>query len=301
VPSFDGTELAVHVVGPGSPSGPAIVFAHGFSQNLTGWHYQWKHFSARYRCVLYDQRGHGRSAPAVDGDYSLEALARDLSAVLDAEVPAGPAVLVGHSMGGMAVISLAASRPEEFGSRVRGVVLADTAAGQIVQQALGGLASRLGRIYLPPVRLLGRRPRAAARVRTAAFRGRADLAFLVARATNFGPGASPSVIDHVVRMSAETPAEVWTDLAVAMLGMDLQDALDDIAVPTLVIVGEHDRLTPVSSARTLAERAPHGQLVVVEGAGHAAPIERPDAWNGAVEAFLRPLLRTARSDRRASA
>src|SRR5205807_339679 len=101
VVSHDGTLLAVRAAG--EEGRPALVFAHGFSLDMTTWHYQWKAFSDRYRCVLYDQRGHGRSGPAVGGDHSLQAMGGDVRAVLDAAVPRGPAVLVGHSMGGMAL------------------------------------------------------------------------------------------------------------------------------------------------------------------------------------------------------
>ena len=68
--SDDGT--LIHVRAAGDPSRPALVFAHGFSVDMTTWHYQWKEFSKTYRCLLFDQRGHGRSAPASSGDYSLD-------------------------------------------------------------------------------------------------------------------------------------------------------------------------------------------------------------------------------------
>ena len=84
VSAVDGTELAVNVIGP--RGAPTIVFAHGFSLDMTAWHYQWAHFSKSFRCVLLDHRGHGRSARAASGDYSLDALGRDVKAVLDAEV-----------------------------------------------------------------------------------------------------------------------------------------------------------------------------------------------------------------------
>src|SRR5205823_8900057 len=122
---------------------PALVFAHGFSIDLTAWHYQWKHLSKDHRCVLFDQRGHGRSSAAAGGDYSLDALGHDLRAVLDAEAGDHPAVLVGHSMGGMSIMSFARLYPQEFGGRVRAVVLANTAASDILQELIGGLGIRM--------------------------------------------------------------------------------------------------------------------------------------------------------------
>jgi pimeloyl-ACP methyl ester carboxylesterase len=284
VSSFDGTRLAGHIVGPAQS--PTLVFVHGFSQNLTFWHYQWRSLSRSYRCVLFDQRGHGLSAPAADGDYSLDALGRDLRCLLDSLAPSGPVALLGHSLGGMSILSLAALHPEEFGGRVRAAVLSDTAAADLLSQAVGGLGDAVGRFVVAPARALRRRPVAAERIRAQAFRGRGDLAFLIARATGFGPGASPSVVDHVVRMSGATPVEAWTDLAVSLVEVDLGHAVEHVRVPTLVVVGELDRLTPPASAAVLVGRLPEGRLAVIPGAGHAAPLERYREWNRVVRGFL---------------
>jgi len=293
VVSFDETRLAAHVVGP--DGAPTVVFVHGFSQNATFWHYQWQALSRGYRTVLYDQRGHGLSAAAANGDYTFEALGRDVRAVLDALAPQGPVALVGHSMGGMSILSLAAQHPEEFGDRVRAVVLTDTAAANLVSQAMGGLGDAVTRFVIAPARSLGRRPAAAQRLRAQAFRGRADLAFLIARATGFGPGASPSAVDHVVRMSGATPPQAWTDLAVSLVEMDLAHAAREVRTPALVIVGEVDRLTPRVAAEALVRELPDGRLAVIPGAGHAAPLERHREWNRIVERFLAGVLPAARA------
>jgi pimeloyl-ACP methyl ester carboxylesterase len=295
VTSFDGTRLAAHAVGP--EAAPTVVLVHGFSQNATFWHYQWRALSRSFRTVLYDQRGHGLSAPAAGGDYSFDALGRDVRAVLDALAPRGPVALVGHSMGGMSILSLAAQYPDEFGDRVRAVVLADTAAANLVSQAVGGFGDAVSRFVIAPARSLGRRPAAAQRLRAQAFRGRADLAFLIARATGFGPGASPSAVDHVVRMSGATPPQAWTDLAVSLVEMDLAHAVQEIRAPTLVVVGEVDRLTPPGAADALARQLPDGRLAIIPGAGHAAPLERHEVWNREVEGFLAGVLGPVRPRR----
>jgi pimeloyl-ACP methyl ester carboxylesterase len=297
VTSFDGTELAVVEAGPGSDPAsdpasarkgdrPTLLFTHGFSLDLTTWHFQWRFFSRRYRCVLYDHRGHGRSAPGRDGDYSIEALGRDLLAVLDATCPEGPVVLIGHSMGGMAILSLAAAHPEEFGDRVVGVVLANTAAGEFLKELLGGLAVRWAALVRRAVAGLGARPARVDRIRRLAAGHGADLAFLIAAATNFGPGAPPSLVEHVTRVSAATPAGVWTDLFPNVLELDLWHALEHIRVPALVLVGDVDRVTPPAHARAIAGALQDARLVVFEGAGHCAMLERPEAFDAEVAAFL---------------
>jgi pimeloyl-ACP methyl ester carboxylesterase len=285
VRSFDGTELAVHVAGP--DSGPTLVFSHGFTLDMTAWHYQWKRFSRQHRVVLYDHRGHGRSDQAAGGDYSLEALAHDLKAVLDAEAPNGPVVLLGHSMGGMAIVSFAAAYPEEFGSRVQAVVLANTAVADLIKEILGGLGARVGALLSPAVmRLVLRNPKAAHRLRGRALARRSGLAFLVAEATNFGPKAPPSLIDYVVGLAATARPEVWTDLAVGLMQMDLAHALEHIVVPSLILVGDVDRLTPPSTALAMKHRLPDARMVVLKGAGHCAMLERHSQFNRVVDRFL---------------
>jgi pimeloyl-ACP methyl ester carboxylesterase len=286
--SFDGTELAVNVVGPDRR--PTLVFIHGFSLDMTVWHYQWKRFSESHRCVLYDVRGHGRSAPAVGGDYSLEALGHDLEAVLDEFAPSGPVALVGHSMGGMSIISLADLYKDEFGKRVRAVVLANTAAADVVKEALGGLGARVGRFLIPAPRRLLHGSTLAFRVRGGALNRSPDIAFLAARLTNFGPGAPPSAVDHVAKIAGQAPVEVWTDLVRSLAEMDLAHALEHIVVPTLVLVGDVDRLTPPSSALAMKRRLPDARMIVLEQAGHCAMLERPDQFNEVVEGFLGDVL-----------
>jgi pimeloyl-ACP methyl ester carboxylesterase len=283
VPAFDGTELVVNVVGP--PEGSVLVFVHGFTLNMTGWHYQWRELSKSYRCVLYDQRGHGRSAPAAGGDYSLQAMGRDLRAVLDATVPDGPAVLIGHSLGGMAILSFAADFGDEFGRRIRGVVLANTAASDVLKAILGNLGEKAALAILPYARRFVSDPGRAYRLRSRLVGGGADLAFLIARATNFGPEAPPSVIDFAVAVSAEAPVEVWTDVMASLVQMDLGHALEHVRVPALVIASDLDRLTPASTAKAMVRKLPQGRLAEIHGAGHNAMLEKPAQFNRLVSEF----------------
>jgi pimeloyl-ACP methyl ester carboxylesterase len=282
--SFDGTELAVRAAGP--EGAPAVVFSHGFSLDLTTWYYQWRHLADRYRVVLFDHRGHGRSGRPPDGDFSLRSMGRDVRAVLDRAVPRGPAVLVGHSMGGMALLSFAEEFPEEFGTRVAAVVLADTAASDLVREALGDLGSRAERAIRPILwRITGNVDRSD-RVRRIVQERGADLALLLARVTNFGPDASPSQVDHVSRLSASAPVEVWVQTARDLVDLDLREALANITVPGLVVVGDRDLLTPSASAEALRDALPQGRAVAIARAGHLSMMERHQAFNEVLEGFL---------------
>jgi pimeloyl-ACP methyl ester carboxylesterase len=278
VVSEDGTLL--HVRAAGDPANPVVVFMHGFSVDMTTWHYQWKELSDRFRCVLFDQRGHGESGHASQSDYSLQAMGNDLKAVLDAAARDRPAVVVGHSMGAMAMLAFAEAHPEAFGTRVAGMVFADTTASEVVRGAVGALGTRL--VGLAPTLLQG--ARGIHRMRRSITRS--DFAYLVTRLTNFGPDASPAMVNHVLRVSMDAPVEVWTDSVKAMMEMDLRHAIRHVTVPALVIVGDLDRLTPPTSARALKEELPKGRLVVLESAGHMAPMERHEQFNDVLTGFL---------------
>ena len=284
VRSFDGTELAVRAAGPSDA--PTLVFVHGFALDMTTWHYQWTELSDRYRCVLYDQRAHGRSGKPVSDDYSVLAMGRDLEAVLDAAAPSGPVILVGHSMGGMAMVAFAQQHPEEFGSRVAGAVFADTAASDLLREVLGGLGTRAGWA----LRALS--TRGASRMEAVEWfqknvrRFGADLSFLIAWGTNFGPGASPSQVEHVTRIASEAPAEVWVHTLRHVAEIDLGDALANITVPSLVIVGDRDLVTPKTTAQALRAALPDARAVVITGAGHVSMMERHRVFNDVLTEYL---------------
>jgi pimeloyl-ACP methyl ester carboxylesterase len=279
VASFDGTELAVRAAG--DPAHPMLVFVHGFSLDMTTWHYQWTGLSDRYRCVLFDFRSHGRSARAASGDLSPLAFGRDLAAVLDAVVPDGPAVVIGHSMGGMSILATAQARPDLFAGRVAGAVFVGTASSDLLLGAMGSvtqlLRPRLGSLVQAAQRVN--------RLRRYAVSSRGDLSHVFTRMTQFGPEASPALVDHIVELAARAPSDVWTDGLVGLMDMDLRDAVRHVRVPSLVVVGEHDRVTPPAAAVQLTAALPDGRLEVIAGAGHLPMLERHEDVNDRLRAF----------------
>ena len=176
---------------------PVLLFAHGFSLDLTTWSEQWPALSSSFRCVLMDHRSHGTSGPATDGDLTLPSMGRDIAAVLDAVSPDRPAIVVGHSMGAMAILAMAEQRPEVFGPRVAGVVLIGAAAGQLVRGAMGSVTELLR----PRLGSLQAAARRVDRLRRAVLASPADIGGVVARVMQFGPDAPPHVVDHVVGLA----------------------------------------------------------------------------------------------------
>ncbi|NRQ31416.1 alpha/beta hydrolase [Nonomuraea sp. NN258] len=286
VETDDGVRLAVDVDAPDRPR-HAVVFAHGWVLNRHCWHYQREALAGQALLVTYDQRGHGHSTPGRYADCTIERLGADLRAVIDAAVPPElPVVLVGHSMGGMTVMGLAASEPGLFGSRVVGVALLSTSAGGLAGSTFG-LPGPLGRAVprLTPLVLERLRTRAAFVDGNTAIKTRANWPFT--RFTAFGPRARRDHVRFVNGMVAATPTEVMVGFFHGMMAHDKLAALQALSrVETLVAVGTHDRLTSPAHARRIAAALPHARLVVIPGAGHMIGLERPEIVNAELTDLL---------------
>jgi pimeloyl-ACP methyl ester carboxylesterase len=279
----------LHAEVDGRPDAPlTVLLTHGFTARLGEWDDQRAALRRRARLVLWDHRGHGRSARGGRRTATIDRTGRDLGEVLDATTPSGPVVLAGHSMGGMSVMALARQRPELFGTRVVGVFLLATSAGGLLTGGLVGrlvaLARRLGllAVYLrwlewtaPVLERFRRRGTALGRWYTRRYLfGRDD--------------ADPATVRRVQDMLEETPLQVTTAFYASFVDHDETAALEVLArVPVTVLVGTHDRLTPAAHSRRMARvLGPGADLVVVPGAGHSVNITRPDVVDGALLALL---------------
>ena len=199
-------------------------------------------------------------------------------------------------MGAMEVLAMAEQRPELFGREVAGTVLIGAASSDLLRGAMGSVTELL-------------RPRtgtlrgAAQRVewlRKAAISSPVGVGNVVARVTQFGPDAPHAVIDHVVSLAERTASEVWTDALPELMEMDLRHAVPRINVPTLVIVGEHDRVTPPAAAVELTAALPEGRLAVISGAGHIPMLERALDLDRSLRPFVREVLQIRPRRRRRS-
>jgi pimeloyl-ACP methyl ester carboxylesterase len=291
VVSPDGTLLHVEEAGRGH----TVVLSHGFSLNCTLWHHQIEGLQDEMHLVMYDHRGHGRSGRPPSEDYSLEALARDLDAVVRAAGGDGPITLVGHSMGGMTVLKYCELFPETIGTTIGGIVLVDTTAADVLGGMLPAAARR--------VRALVQQLEEAAMTALAGRHDTVDrlrangstFAYLGTRLMGFGPKPSPAQVRFVEEMLAAVPSDVWLSLLPALYVFDLNHVCPVLDVPVLVMVGAHDRLTPPHAAERMAEAIPLAELVVVDGAGHTAMLERPDEFNAQLRRFVARVERAAAS------
>ncbi|GII90824.1 alpha/beta fold hydrolase [Sinosporangium siamense] len=282
VVTSDGVTLNVEVDGP-EDAPITVVFCHGYTLNLNSWHYQWREMRETHRVVLWDQRCHGRSQRFWTKDSSIDRLGDDLFDVLEAVAP-GPCVLVGHSMGGMTIMALAERHPELFGDRIKGVALISTSAGRLAEISLGLpalLAKAVHSVVPSAVSLLGSKGELVDRGREAGN----DVAFLALRYLGFGDPAavSPTVVDFVEAMIRSTPTNVIADFYPALMSHDKLSALDVLCeIPSSIIVGEKDWLTPPEHSRAIADVLPRSRLIEVAGSSHLVYLEHPGVVNEAL-------------------
>jgi pimeloyl-ACP methyl ester carboxylesterase len=293
----DGVPLAVEEVGP-ADAPLTVVFVHGLALALGSWHYQWLGLTdmtrPRLRMVFYDQRSHGRSGRAPAETVTIDQLGDDLLRVLEQVAPTGPVVLVGHSMGGMAVMALADRHPELFGPRVIGVALISTSTGRLGEVSFG-LPALTARLRGPVMPLVLKTMRSRAGLIERGRKVGADLGWLLTRHYSFGSAdVSPALVDYVEKLITRTPVDVVADFFPALTTHDKLGALPRLGeLETLIVVGDKDLLTPEEHSRRMAQLLPNAELLVLAGAGHLAMLERPALVNLRLRAFLHRAYRAA--------
>ena len=276
VTATDGTPLYVEVDEAPDPGDDlTVIFCHGFSHNQDAWHYQRRDLRRVARLVFWDQRSHGRSGRgAVDPDV-LEQLGRDLQSVIEATAPTGPLVLIGHSMGGMTIMSLAAEHPELFGGRVLGVGFIGTSAGDLARVTLGFPNVGIVRRVVPgALTAMARQAELVERGRRAG----SDIGFLITKKWSFASDVPPSVVEFAAEMISSTPIDVIASFFPTFDSYDRYAALAAFrqGLDVLVLVGDSDLLTPEDHSRAIVQEVPAARLVVVPSAGHLVMLEHPD-------------------------
>jgi non-heme chloroperoxidase len=270
VTTDDGASL--HVVERGRVDGRPLLFVHGVTLSTEVWRYQLRDLAGEFRVLALDQRGHGRSRAGSLG-YSLERLGADIAALVET-LDLRSLIIIGHSMGGFATLRFAIDHPAFLGSRVAGLVLVNTSAGQVLTPVGGARASKLAsRVVGSVIRQVGRR-RAVTE----------DVGYLGARFI-LGKEASPTYVRLTHQMYENTPPETVVGSIMGFLDMDMHADLAAIDIPVVVAAGDRDLLTPVRAARRIADRLPGARLEVFPDAGHMLMLERHQEFNDLIEEF----------------
>jgi 3-oxoadipate enol-lactonase len=247
--------------------GPPVLFLHAFPLDLTMWDAQAKALAATHRVVRFDARGFGGTPPG-DGLLTMERIADDAVALLD-HLGLSKAVVCGLSMGGYAAFALVRRHPD----RLRGLVLADTRTAPDSPEA--------------------RRARSA-QAETVRREGPAGIAegFLQKALGPTTLKERPEVVARVREMVLSAPARGVVDALAGLASRgDSTPTLREIRVPTLVVCGAEDGLTPPADAEAIHRGVPGSTLAILPKAGHLSALEDPAAFDAALAGFLRTLPR----------
>jgi pimeloyl-ACP methyl ester carboxylesterase len=276
VVSADGTRLHVKTFGP--EDAPAIVLVHGWTCSIKFWRLQLHELTRDHRVIAFDLRGHGESGSPEGDDWSPDALADDLEAVLRACLPEGrKAVIAGHSLGAMTIVAWAGRHPDSVQRSAAAVALLNTGIGDLISEALvvrtptalGWAQEAIGVVLLGLAAPLPPRPD--------------PITHRAVRYIALAPSASPAAVRHTEEMVLGVRPRVRALFGREMSRLDLRDRVEHLTVPTLVMAGEADRLTPPVHARDLAGSLPDCTgMVELEGTGHMGPVERAAEVNDAL-------------------
>ena len=240
----------------------SIVFLHGLGGGHHAWERQVPYFAARgYAAHAWDQPGYGESESAVP--YDLEQVAAALARLLDG-LDDGPAVLVGHSMGGFVAQEAYARFPE----KVKGLALCFTSA------SFGGSSSGFAREFIA--------------ARTQPLDDGEAMSAIAARLmpTLRGAISDPAALAHAERIMSGVPPDTYRKAVAMLTTFDRRAELPRIAVPTLLVAGSDDKVAPAAVMARMAGKIPGAEYVLLEGCGHLGHMDQPEAFNAALLAFL---------------
>jgi pimeloyl-ACP methyl ester carboxylesterase len=246
-------------------SGPqTVVLSHSFLVDHRQFEAQIEALGSGYHVIAYDHRDHGRSA-RVGAPYDLAALVSDAEALFDA-LSVSPCHFVGLSTGGFVGMRLALRAPEQF----RSLTLMDTSAEP------EALRQRIRyRALLAVLGIAGVRPVL-----------RSGMTAMFSRSFLRDPARQDEVAVWRQRIADNDPRALIRFSNAIFARDDVVERLRQLEVPTLVVVGEHDRPFPPERARTIAAAIPGAKLAVIPGAGHLSTIEQPEAVNDVLVPFI---------------
>ncbi len=243
-------------------TGAPIVFSHGLLWNTTIFAPQIAALKKHYRCIAYDHRGQGRSADGFGRSIDMETVTEDAAALVE-KLGIGPVHFCGLSMGGIVGMRLAIGRPD----LIRSLILLDTTADPEPYK----LKYRMLNLF---ARYFGLGPAA-----------KAVMPALYGKTTLQDP-ARTEECGHWRQQIAANRDSIWRAVNGVLERHSIHEQLREIAVPTLVVVGDEDVGTPPAMAERIARAIAGAKLIVVPGAGHCSTLEQPTIVNAAIGGFL---------------
>jgi len=251
----------LYYVDVGSPSCPPVVLIHGFPFSSEMWNWQIRLLSSRYRVVALDLRGQGKTATG-RGQFTIEFIVDDLIGLMD-RLGVERAVLCGLSMGGY----VALRAMERHGNRVSGLVLCDTKSEADTNEGKVARSATIRQINESGLKVF------------------ADN--FLKNALSQTSLANTKLVNAATRIIRKNKPLGLCGMLLALASRtDITPFLTKIYVPTLILVGEHDRITPPVFSEQMHSSIRNSELVLLPNAGHISNLERPSGFNSALYSFL---------------
>lgn len=275
----------------GKEDGQPIILVHGLSANIKNWYHQRKFFEKDYRLIMMDLPGMGKSTSPLNKDFSMEKIAADIQAVIEHTGARNP-ILWGHSMGGMAILTLVAKMRDLHRSSIKAIILQHTTYTNPVRTIIFShffTAIQISiitplcyfLIFFSPVIWI--------------FRWMGYLngsSLIVNRFVTFAGTQTSKQLDFVTYLSTCTSPAVLARGSLGMFHYDVTNQLSQITEPTLIIAANKDILTKPDASVFMNEHIPNSKLIMVSPANHQGLVERHEEVNEAALHFIQSLAYT---------
>jgi len=281
IASTTGATLYVEVHGP--LDAPPVILTHGWGLDSTIWYYLRRHLSQRFRVIVWDLPGLGKSRAARGRDIDLPHFAEDLKSVLSL-AGGKPAILVGHSIGGMTLQTLVRDHPDVVADQVAGLVLVNTTyINPLRTMVMSPLALALRWPVLEPVFRLAiwLQPLAWLGAWQSYLSGSAHLANRI----GFASQVTRSQLEQTTLLATRNPPAALARGNLAMFRWDSHDAIGRATIPCLILSGDKDIVTKQEASEHIAGHAPFARLCVFEDANHMGFLERSNVYNEEIRLF----------------
>ncbi|MFI5390629.1 MAG: alpha/beta fold hydrolase [Bacteriovoracales bacterium] len=257
---IEALEISYSVTG--NENGPSIVFIHGFPFNQEMWIPQVELLQQRFKVITYDLRGHGKSGVG-EGQYFMEYYVDDLITLLD-HLKISSTIVCGFSMGGYIALRAMEKNPQKF----KGLILVDTKSEADSNEAKIKRSEGLKVIKSKGAEVFGE-------------------GFLKGALTPETFSGNPELVEKLKSMiKSNQPLGIGGALLALATRTDTTAALSKISVPTLILVGEKDTITPPSASQMMKEKIPGSKLEIIQRAGHLSNLENSKDFNQKLDEFL---------------
>lgn len=274
----------IHVESYGPADGQPIILTHGWGPNSTVWYYAKRQLGDRYRVIVWDLPGLGKSQSPKNNDYSLEKYARDLEAVV-AIAGDKPVILLGHSLGGMCTLTFCRLFPEQLGQKVAGLILVDTTYTNPVKTSIFSRFLRaIQKPLLEPILYLAIALSPILWLMTWLSYLNGSI-YISVELSGFTGRETRGQLNFAGLLSALGSPGVLARGTLAMFNYDETQTLSKINVPVLLIVGSQDIATIPPASMRMQAQLPQAQLVTLKPGGHMALMERNQQFAEAVGSF----------------